>query len=244
MRPIILTKELLSRGSEDEKGLHYFREYLSQGTSLGETLELLSRVSTRPQQSCQELLASIDIESVFYYQMLHKVEQAFSQQKIRLTIGQRLGKAMLTEVNESEIKFKTQLIEARQKTLDQHRILHEQLEAAHKKLQAELYPRLSEIFKANEPLTFYLAALEKIATSNTFSGRILIRETDASLLGKNKLTAVRAIFFQYSPGQYRFYNGLDRKEGFYAYPNKEKFMIALREQLLVGGSDLQIQFSI
>ncbi len=237
MRPIILAKELLNRAPEDEKAFNYFREYLSKDTTLGETLELLHRV--RPQQSCRELLASVDLEQVFYYQMLHKMEQAFNNHKSRLLVGQRIGRALIT--NEPQ---ESQLMNSRQQTLEQYRILTEQLEKAHQELTAELYPRLSEIYKISEPAAF--AALEKIVSddSKVFSGRILILETDESILGKNKLLPVRSIFIQQCPGQYRFYNSINASEGFYVYSNKETFLTALRQQLLTLGSEVQIQFSI
>jgi hypothetical protein len=239
MRPIILTKELLKRGSEDEKVFNYLREYLSKDITLGETLELLHRV--RPQQSCRELLASVDHEQVLYYQMLHKMEQAFNNHKSRLRTGQRIGRALLTDANETGER---QLVQSRQKTLQQHSLLIEQLEKADQELKTELYPRLSEIYKLGEPAAF--AALEKIVSDDTkvFSGRILIVETDESIFGKNKLVPVRSIFIQQRPGQYRFYNSINAAEGFYVHSNKESFLIALRQQLLALGPDTQIQFSI
>lgn len=239
IRPIILAKELLNRAPEDEKVFNYFREYLSKDTTLGETLELLHRV--RPQQSCRELSASVDCEQVLYYQMLHKMEQIFNNHKSRLRIGQRIGRALLTDANESGER---QLIESRQKTLQQHGLLIEQLEKAHQELKAELYPRLSEIYKLGEPAAF--AALEKIVSEDTkvFSGRILIVETDESIIGKNKLVPAHSIFIQQRPGQYLFYNSINAAEGFYVHSNKESFLIALRQQLLALGPDVQIQFSI
>lgn len=237
MHPIILAKELLNRAPEDEKAFNYFREYLSKDTTLGETFELLHRV--HPQQSCRELLTSVDLEQVFYYQMLHKMEQAFNNHKSYLRIGQRIGRALLADADEAQ-----ELIKSRQKTLEQHRLLIEQLEKAHQELTAELYPRLSEIYKISEPGAF--AALEKIVSDDAkvFSGRILILEMDESILGKNKLLPARSIFIQQCPGQYRFYNSINASEGFYVYSNKETFLISLRQQLLALGPEVQIQFSI
>jgi hypothetical protein len=242
MHPIILAKELLNRVPEDEKAFNYFREYLSKDTTLGETLELIHRVG--PQQSYRKLLASVDLEQVFYFQMLHKMEQAFSNHKSRLLIGQRIGRASLTEVTEAHERYKAQLIESRQKTLQQHGVLIEQLEKAQRELKTELYPRLSEIYKISEPAAF--AALEKIFSDDTkiFSGRILILGTDESIMGKNKLIAVRSIFIQQQTGQYRFYNSINPAEGFHVYSNKKKFLTALQQQLLALGSEVQIQFSI
>lgn len=234
MLPIIQAKELLKRGSEDEKAFNYFKEYLSQGTILGETTELLRRVQLN--QSCQALLALVNSEDVFYYQMLHKIEQAFNEHKIRLRIGQRLGKAMLRAESEEDPR----LIESRQKVLDQHHLLSQQLEVAHTKLKAELYPKLSEILAATQPIADYQAVLEKTARLENFAGRILILEKDESILGKNKLVAVRSIFIQCQSGQYRLYHP---KEGFYVYSHKERFFLALRE-LILDLSSSQIQFSL
>ncbi|MBS0648906.1 MAG: hypothetical protein JSS10_06770 [Verrucomicrobia bacterium] len=234
MLPIIQAKELFHRSTEDEKAFNYFKKYISQGTSLGETLVLLHGI--KPSQTCQEHLASVSFEDIVYYQMLHKMEQAFNEHKIRLRIGQRLGRAMLS----AEPGEDPRLIESRQKIVHQHHLLWEQLEAAHIKLSAELYPKLSEIFTANQPVEHYQTILEKTASVKNFAGRILILEKDESFPGKNKLVAVRSVFIQCIEGQYRFYL---QKEGFYVYPHPESFFLALRQQMMDLGSS-QIQFSL
>ncbi len=256
-------KDLLLRDTNaEQKTFQLLKSRLYSNISYGITSALLSRILSTPRAPSSELLAFINIENIFYLEMLHQMEISLLIEKTRKSAQYRIGRALLVEDPqptpetkiESEHLFsskpETEKVEpmvmkkpSLMKVVEETKNETEKLMEACQKINTDLHShKKSEIFEAYKPLEIYQETLAKLCSPNLEpQGHVLIFLPEPTSPEKTQKFASYSIFFQCVPGQFRFYI---HTEGFYVYSNKIKFINALREQILSLGENVKVQFSI
>lgn len=223
----------------------------------GEITALLNLINQNPDLSWDELLRSIKVEEVFYYQMLHILKFKIDFAKATLII---MNAATMYGPGSSDI---TRQIEAREKEIQQLSLLSPQL-------ASELYPY--QVING-EPFTRSLKysfeqLLAKQPEQGTTMGRLILLSPNEALaderyyyLQRSRLLWIhdgfipekcsdlpvfrdsasaftgRSVFFQYGEGVFRLYDPID---GFFEFDAENDFF----DTLLAIKGNQTAQFSI
>jgi len=211
----------------------FFRDLIAHGTCAGQADMLLEFAKEAPNISSLDLLKRINqenrIQNIFYRQMMYGIRsrleslvEAFHEASISIelsTYQKEAAKLMLEE-------YQSSLLETNKK-------LHPQVETT------------TELFSITQPSKFYLEKLENYLSrqpSHQLMGQVHLETS--TLFQNGQFLAGHTLFFQCTPGCYRFYDPITPIEGFYEYQDKESFIKALRSQLIEDvGSQAKVRFS-
>lgn len=234
------------------KTYEFLKCYFSGGTCHGSSVELLRKIKLMPQSSCQELLCSINIENLYYFQLLSIMKASICCKESKYREHAWRIKCI---GNFSNPNFKN-LYSTRgdnPECSDENSELSKQIEKGKylaeisKELEAELTPWNefeSECFSIKKsPEEFDHHWGKMMSFDQEFSGRIDICGNEEDM-GAGR--GGHAITFQVLNGKFRYYDTINAfSGGFYEYSDVNKFCSALRKQIisdLYGYNDVMVKF--
>lgn len=238
-------------GLNDEKISKHFKCCLREGYCYGSQIALQREIKEHPAAPLEDLVKSIDLKDVLYYQMLHIICCAFKG--INCTSTEELQERVSDQekifaLNHPDIpKRDLQFIFKHTKNM-----IGEILKSADSKsvdfekgveIGKELVPwRMKR--GSNIPLELFKENLDYLI--NTERDR---NETITGIVTLNqKKEEGHAIGFKCSPGKFSFYDtGSRRDGGVYEYGDKNEYYEAFRRQIIddySGSKDVEVLFKI
>lgn len=235
------------RGYEsDEEAFSFLQTNLKLGYCFGSITSLLQIIDKNPHASCPDLLKSMDLSQVFYFQLVHFMLAGFQVAENRVQRDLRWARPtfIVDEINLWNQRKGLPLVEEDPDKLQKAKQLEElarSLQQIITEIQKsfipweELQTEPFSIKESSQTIRMNLEQLlksENISVNSTIVGRIILRGDQQDQRGKD-YTGGHTIVFQCSPGRYRFYDTINADDGgFYEYDNKTEFYEALRTQLL------------
>lgn len=231
---------------DDKKAYAFFKNALSMGYCMGSAMAMLRTIKNKQGASCTEIVNAVNMEDVFYYQLLQFMQAAFQleESQTRKRAWQFKGMNHLfdtshkNEYSPSNDKYPEP--EPEDKKLSQQLLYGKHFKECISNIQKDLvaWEELeSEVFSAKEPTKVFQQHFEQLVKSKAFSGdpkmisgRVVISgdETD-----KKKGLPGHVITFQCENGKFRFYDTINLSDGgFFEYPNQTEFLAALQKQTL------------
>lgn len=227
----------------DEAAFSFFKSKLKLGYCFGSVINLLQIIDKNPHASCADLLGSMDPSHIFYLQLVHFMLANFqvAEKRVQKDLQRERSPSLTNHLRQSEgLPLVDEDPEKLQKVkkLEEIALAFQQIITDIQKsfipwdeLQTEPFP----IMESSQAIRTNLEQLLKTAnipTSSTIGGRIILRGDEQDQREKSYYGG-HTIFFQCSPGRYRFYDTINAADGgFYEYDNEPAFYEALRAQLL------------
>lgn len=210
----------------------FFRSAIGYGTCAGQADMLLKLIKENPTASSSDLLKSLNEESriqvIFYRQMMYWVKSRVESLVEAFDTTSRIVPFELREASSLMSKMYQESLSAINKELNP---------------QGELTTKPFSITQSNK---YYLEQLDSYLSVQPHDQRIgqVHVETNARL-ADGLFRAGHTLFFQCTPGCYRFYDPINPAEGFYEkYSDKESFIEALRSQLIeYVGPEAKVRFA-
>lgn len=207
VEPNQITNEQVSEFLEKE-----LRSYMStwiisqQGASCyGEQRALLNSMVNHAQLSCDQLLEKISLKDVYFFQYTQALSQRFKGTPAFNSMAKAFG-----SLTEEKINLKNQLAQE----ITNLTILHPSIQKINTSQKLPFYQ--IENLKHNLQLT-----LSTDSTGHVKAGAI-------SMLGQRKRATENldghTLFYQCSPGHFRYYDPYREELGFYEFPDQESFL--------------------
>ena len=226
LHPFYVAYTILGKGFESDEALFsILSDRMKKGFCFGMVTVLFQRIAANPNDSCNELLKSVDFSQVFYFQLEEGMRALFEGVKERSQerclryqelVGENrahLDKWLDTEVATQRMRL---MINDFKNTMAWNEVE-------------------SELFSVKESFPAFCSNLERVqnqSVDRSLVGRILIRG-DSEDQKRKGYKGGHALLIQCSPGRYRYYDSIDEiTGGFFEYKDKQEFYAALRYQLL------------
>lgn len=238
----------LMRYDNDEHVSQFFMKLLSGGSCFGSAIAILKAIEKSSHGSCQEILSSVLVEDILYYQLLHIMTASYQVKEVILR-----KKAWIKDSIQKLAKNNLQIASRENEFNPFSKIYPENnnedcdliatgkhLQRICSSLQNELFSRneiespsfsvyeASSIFQAHLEKLIYTCALTKDAKS--IWGRIVVQGSEKV---RSEGDPGHCLAFQCQNELFRYYDAIDYfSGGFFEYSHKAHFYEALKQQIL------------